>query len=67
MVATPPVRGARTPSSGRSGESFTLLDHGAQLLGRYDFLKDVSRLQQVVAVNPAVRGYAILLTNDSSY
>lgn len=31
------------------GESFDLLHHGAQPLGRYDFLKDVERLEHVVA------------------
>jgi hypothetical protein len=48
-------------------ESFHLRSHGAQDLGRYDFLKDVYRVEQVVAEDPNAVGYAILLTNDSTY
>lgn len=48
-------------------ETFDLLDHRAQDIGRYDFLKDIQRLEQIVAARPNTIGYAILLTNDSTY
>ncbi len=48
-------------------ENFTLLDHSAQDVGRYDFIKDIYRLEQLVLPEQASVGYAILLTNDSSY
>lgn len=48
-------------------EVFELLDQSAQDLGRYDFIKDIGRLEQVISgMNNAV-GYALLLTNDRSY
>ena len=49
------------------GESFALRNQNAQDFGRYDFLKDVQRLEQVVKLHPYTIGYAILLTNDRSY
>lgn len=49
------------------GEAFALLDQSAQDLGRYDFLKDVQRLEGIVAGQPNAVGYALLLTNDSAY
>lgn len=48
-------------------EMYNLLDHSAQDLGRYDFLKDVHRVENIVSKNNKVSGFAILLTNDSSY
>jgi hypothetical protein len=50
-----------------AGESFALLDQSAQDIGRYDFLKDVQRLEEVVLDRQDVRGYAILVTNDRAY
>ena len=49
------------------GESFNLLDQSAQDLGRYDFLKDVERLENIVSTHNNVKGYAVILTNDSAY
>ena len=49
------------------GESFNLLDQAAQDLGRYDFLKDVERLENIVSTHNNVKGYAVILTNDSAY
>lgn len=49
------------------GELFELRDQGAQNIGRYDFLNDVQRLEQVVSAQSDVAGYAVLLTNDSAY
>jgi hypothetical protein len=48
------------------GENFELTDQSAQDQGRYDFLKDIQRLQKVVSKNN-VEAYAVFLTNDSSY
>lgn len=48
-------------------EQFELFNQAAQDLARYDFLKDIVRLQQVVASGTATVGYAVFLTNDRSY
>jgi len=50
-----------------AGEGFALKDQSAQDLRRYDFIKDVARLERIVDAFPGMRGYALLLTNDSSY
>ncbi len=49
------------------GEQFTLLDQSAQDIGRYDFIKDTQRLEYLTHGRVGAIGYAILLTNDSSY
>jgi hypothetical protein len=46
------------------GEAFDLSNHGAQDLGRYDFLKDIQRLENVCAARRDTVGYTIMLTND---
>lgn len=43
-----------------------LKNHGAQLQGRYDFLKDIECLEKITH-SGSVIGYNILLTNDHSY
>lgn len=49
-------------------ESFVLRDQSAQDQGRYDFLRDVQRLELMRSELEQCRaGYAVLLTNDSSY
>lgn len=48
-------------------EQFALADQSAQDLGRYDFLKDIERLEQITASQTNALGYAIFLTNDSAY
>jgi hypothetical protein len=48
-------------------ETFDLLDQSAQDIGRYDFVKDIKRLEQIVSAQSNIIGYALLLTNDSSY
>ena len=46
-------------------ESFALLDQGAGDLGRYDYLKDIERLERITAKRShASAGIAVLLTND---
>jgi hypothetical protein len=48
-------------------ERFSLANQGAPDIGRYDFLKDVTRLERYVASTKNSIGYAILLTNDEKY
>ena len=50
-----------------NGEQFELKNQGAQDIGRYDFLKDVSRLEKWSEQQRIDIGYAIILTNDHSY
>lgn len=49
------------------GESFTLKDQSAQDLGRYDFLLDIQRVETLIKSGDADFGYAIIVSNDSSY
>ena len=49
-------------------ESFALRDQSAQDQGRYDFLRDIQRLELMRSkLEQCKAGYAVLLTNDSSY
>ena len=47
-------------------EYFLLKNHKGHQQGRYHFLKDIQRLERVVADRKAKSGFAILLTNDPS-
>ena len=50
------------------GESFALRHQAAQPVRRYDYLKDIQRLEQVFReLREARAGFAILLTNDHLY
>ncbi len=49
------------------GEAFSLASHSAQDIGRYDFIKDIFRLEKIVSSLENCVGHAIMLTNDSSY
>jgi len=49
------------------GEHFVLKDQAAQPHPRYDFVKDLTRLEDIVAQVPDTMGFAVMLTNDSSY
>ncbi len=49
-------------------EQYALRSQSAQDIGRYDFIKDIERVENIVADRgPRATGYTILLTNDSSY
>lgn len=51
-----------------SNECFSLKNHGAQDFGRYDFLRDVERIEKVRKLDKDFRtGYAIFLSNEPSY
>ncbi|WNS42038.1 hypothetical protein [Paenibacillus sp. MMS20-IR301] len=49
------------------GETYSLLNQGAQDIGRYDVLKDLQRLEQMVKLGLVDEGWLIFLTNDTSY
>ncbi len=49
------------------GEKFLLRKQAAQDISRYDFWKDVARLERFVAAGSATRGFAIAITNDQGY
>jgi hypothetical protein len=49
------------------GEEFRLLNQGAQDIGRYDFVKDIVRLERFVDAHPSAIGYAMFLTNCRNY
>ena len=48
-------------------ESFVLKNQGAHDIGRYDFLRDLQRLEKLVKTKKISKGYAIFLTNDHLY
>jgi hypothetical protein len=50
-----------------ANEEFRLANHAAQDLARYDFIKDIRRLERLASAHMCTSAYAILLTNDSSY
>jgi len=50
-----------------NGELFQLNNQSAQDIRRYDFIKDIKRLEDIAEERKNFTGYAILLTNDTSY
>lgn len=48
-------------------ERFELLNHGAQDLSRYDIVKDITRIEALVAEGAADDGWVVALTNDPSF
>lgn len=51
-----------------NGEIFKLKNHGAQDLGRYDYLSNIMRIERLSkTITVFGKGYAILLTNDPAY
>ena len=51
----------------KDGEYFLLRNHSGYPQGRYDFLKDIQRLERVVADRKAKSGFAVLLTNELNF
>ncbi len=49
------------------GEAFSLATHDAPDGGRYDFIKDIMRLENIVWSMAGCVGHAIILTNESAY
>ena len=50
-----------------NGERYVLKDQSAQDIDRYDFVKDISRIEECVEEIDDSYGYAIFLTNDPNY
>lgn len=50
-----------------SGEAYDLPNRGAQDISRYDVVKDIVRVEALVADGYADDGYVVALTNDGSY
>ena len=50
-----------------AGERFLLSGQAAQNLARYDFIKDIERLERITTIRHGAKGYAVFLTNDSAY
>ncbi len=48
-------------------ELFDLRDQSAQDLGRYDFCKDLQRIETLADAYPDMSGFAVFLTNDHVY
>lgn len=56
------------PLQGRwQNELFSLKDQSAHPVRRYDFVRDISRLEKLTTSGNCDRGFAILLTNDHLY
>lgn len=73
LVQSPPITGLELKYKTKflttqiNNEQFELKNQGAQDIGRYDFLKDISRLETWCDQGRIKIGYAIILTNDHSY
>lgn len=50
-----------------AGDTYQLSNHSAQDIGRYDYIKDIFRIETITRSIPKCTGWAILLTNDSTY
>lgn len=48
-----------------NGEIFCLKDHAAEDQARYDVLRDLMRIEQLVLQEKSRRGYVVFLTNDA--
>lgn len=49
-------------------EEFHLKNHGAQDIGKYDLIKDIVRIENILASDDQfTTGFAIMLSNDPSY
>ncbi len=49
------------------GEVFSLANQAAQPLSRYDFIKDLARVERAVDSGLAHRGFVVALTNNPGY
>ena len=50
-----------------NGESYQLKNQAAQDISRYDFWKDVSRLERLIEEDAIRTGFVVALTNDPGY
>ncbi len=67
MIAIELKYKTRKFSAELSGETYNLRNQAAHDVGRYDFIKDIHRLEEITHSKPGAIGYAVLLTNDSAY
>jgi hypothetical protein len=49
------------------GTEYNLKNHGAQDQGRYDYIKDIAKLERIVESSDNTEGYALMVTNDHYY
>lgn len=54
-------------STSLNGKQVELKNHGAQDQGRYDFLKDIEKIEKAVSTRDNVTGFGIIITNDPYY
>ena len=67
-VAIELKRRTRSVQVEHGGEQFELKDHSAEDQGRYEYVKDVQRLERVVdGLDAARAGFAVFLTNERLY
>lgn len=52
---------------GYGDEDFKLQNHAAQPCNRYDFLKDISRVERFMMEYPDAYGYCVMLSNETQY
>ncbi len=50
-----------------AGEPFNLLDQNARDQARYDFCRDINRIETLAGAYPGLIGFAVFLTNDRGY
>lgn len=50
----------------RDGEVFNLKEHSARPTGRYEFIRDIDRIEKITE-GTKLPGFAIFLTNDAGY
>jgi len=48
-------------------ENFVTKNQGAQGQARYDYVNDISRIEEILQIDSQNYGVALMLTNDSSY
>jgi hypothetical protein len=58
---------ARRFSADHDGEPFALRNQAAQDIRRYDVIKDIVRIEDLIAEGLVATGYVVVLTNDPSY
>ena len=57
----------RRTSIDHNGETYALRDQSANDQGRYDFIKDIQRLESFVRTTLNANSYAIFIANDGAY
>jgi hypothetical protein len=48
-------------------EAFVLRNQGAHDISRYDFVKDIARIERLISTDVADAGWVIAITNDAAY